>query len=195
MPQCLRVFVPFILLMFACGATLNGDQLPNIIYLLADDLGYAELGCYGQKWIKTPNIDRIAREGIRFTQHYSGNAVCAPARCNLMTGKHPGHAYIRTNGNPKDLQVLKEKNGWEFPGQNPIPDAEVTIVEPYKLKFSRFVDAPRLRKRLLAPAERAGMRWTLVYYDNWRESNDRAMFALVLSKRNERDARGRRPRP
>ena len=107
---------------------------PNIIYLLADDLGYAELGCYGQKWIKTPNIDRLAAEGIRFTQHYSGNAVCAPSRCCLMTGKHPGHAYIRSNGDPKHLQYLKKKYGWKFPGQNPIPDSEATIAEMLKLK-------------------------------------------------------------
>jgi arylsulfatase len=109
-------------------------KLPNIIYILADDLGYAELGCYGQKWIKTPNIDRISAEGIRFTQHYSGNAVCAPSRCSLMTGKHPGHAYIRSNGDPKQLQHLKSKFGWEFPGQNPIPATEVTIAEMLKQK-------------------------------------------------------------
>ncbi|MEE8451804.1 MAG: arylsulfatase [Thermoguttaceae bacterium] len=107
---------------------------PNIVYLLADDLGYNELGCYGQKWIKTPHIDRIAAEGIRFTRHYSGNAVCAPSRCCLMTGKHPGHAYIRDNGDPRHLQHLKEQYGWEFPGQNPIPDAEVTIAEILKRK-------------------------------------------------------------
>ena len=94
---------------------------PNIVYILADDLGYAELGCYGQEKIKTPNIDRIAREGMRFTQHYCGNAVCAPSRCVLMTGKHPGHAYVRNNGNPKGLDQLRGRYGWEFPGQNPIP--------------------------------------------------------------------------
>ncbi|MFQ5929097.1 MAG: arylsulfatase [Acidobacteriota bacterium] len=107
---------------------------PNIIYLLADDLGYGELGCYGQRWIKTPNIDRIADEGILFTQHYSGNAVCAPSRCCLMTGKHPGHAYIRSNGNPNNLAHLKQKHGWEFPGQHPIPESEVTIAEMLKQK-------------------------------------------------------------
>ena len=74
------------------------DQPPNIVYILADDLGYNELGCYGQKWIRTPNVDRIAKEGLKFTQHYSGNAVCAPSRCSLMTGKHQGHSYIRGNG-------------------------------------------------------------------------------------------------
>src|SRR2546421_9477207 len=70
---------------------------PNIVFILADDLGYGDLGCYGQKKIRTPNLDRMALEGMRFTQHYCGNAVCAPCRCVLMTGKHPGHAFIRNN--------------------------------------------------------------------------------------------------
>ena len=107
---------------------------PNVIYLLADDLGYGELGSYGQRWIQTPHLDRLAAEGMRFTQHYSGNAVCAPSRCVLMTGKHPGHAYIRDNGDPAHLQHLKDEFGWEFPGQNPIPDEEVTIAEVLKGK-------------------------------------------------------------
>ncbi len=113
---------------------LRADQAarPNIILMMADDLGYAELGCYGQKWIKTPNLDRLAGEGMRFTQHYSGNAVCAPSRCVLMTGKHAGHAYIRNNGDPRNLQHLKDKYGWEFPGQNPIPASEVTMAEMLK---------------------------------------------------------------
>ncbi len=110
-------------------ATAAASEPPNIVYILADDLGYAELGCYGQQLIRTPNIDRLAREGMRFTQHYSGNAVCAPSRCCLLTGKHPGHAYIRTNKNPEHLQHLKSRFGWEFPGQNPIPHGETTIAE------------------------------------------------------------------
>lgn len=110
------------------------ERLPNIVLLLADDLGYGELGCYGQKWIETPHLDRLAAEGMRFTDFYAGNAVCAPSRCCLLTGKHPGRAYIRNNGDPKDLQYLKSKYGWEFPGQNPIPDAEVTIAEMLKQK-------------------------------------------------------------
>lgn len=71
--------------------------LPNIIYIYADDLGYAELGCYGQEKIRTPHLDQIAREGMRFTQHYTSMPVCAPARCMLLTGKHGGHSYIRGN--------------------------------------------------------------------------------------------------
>src|SRR6187455_3219826 len=70
---------------------------PNIIFILADDLGVGDLSCYGQEKFKTPNIDRLAREGMKFTAHYSGHNVCAPARCALMSGKHPGHAYIRDN--------------------------------------------------------------------------------------------------
>lgn len=74
---------------------------PNIIYILADDLGYGELGAYGQEKIETPNIDALAREGMRFTDHYSSAPVCAPARYMLLTGQHAGHAYIRNNDEGK----------------------------------------------------------------------------------------------
>lgn len=116
------------------SAAASEKQPPNIVFIIADDLGYKELGCYGQKYIKTPNIDRLATDGIRFTQFYSGNAVCAPSRCNLLTGKHPGHAYVRNNGKPTYVQQMKEKEGWEYPGQHPIPDEEVTIAEMLKQK-------------------------------------------------------------
>src|SRR5688572_17622258 len=72
-------------------------QKPNIIFILADDLGYGDLGCYGQKKIKTPNLDRMAAEGMRFTQCYAGSTVCAPSRSALMTGQHTGHTRIRGN--------------------------------------------------------------------------------------------------
>src|SRR3984893_8275173 len=83
---------------------------PNIIFILADDLGYGDLGCYGQKRIQTPNIDHIAADGMRFTQVYAGDTVCAPSRCALMTGKHFGHCRIRGNRNdvfldPSDVTV------------------------------------------------------------------------------------------
>jgi len=70
---------------------------PNIVYILADDLGYGDLGCYGQQQIQTPHLDRMAAQGIRFTQHYAGSTVCAPSRCVLMTGRHVGHAQVRGN--------------------------------------------------------------------------------------------------
>ena len=84
---------------------------------MADDLGYSELGSYGQKLIQTPHLDQLARQGMRFTRNYAGNAVCAPSRCVLMTGKHPGHAWVRNNS-----EVKPE-------GQRPIPKSEVTIAE------------------------------------------------------------------
>lgn len=94
----------------------SGSQpLPNIIYLYADDLGYGDLGCYGQKHIRTPRLDQLAAEGMRFTDHYSSSNVCAPARASLMTGKHQGHAGSRNN-----YEVLP----W---GQYPLPSSEVTI--------------------------------------------------------------------
>ncbi len=71
---------------------------PNIILILADDLGYSDLGCYGQQVIETPHIDRLAADGMRFTQFYAGSTVCAPSRCVLMTGLHTGHARVRGNG-------------------------------------------------------------------------------------------------
>jgi arylsulfatase A-like enzyme len=79
------------------GAPAAAAKRPNVVFVIADDLGYGDLGCYGQTKIRTPNIDRLAAEGMRFTAHYSGCNVCAPSRCVLMTGQHPGHAYIRDN--------------------------------------------------------------------------------------------------
>ena len=78
-------------------AQAHQPKQPNIVFLLADDLGYGDLGCFGQTKIHTPNLDTMAQEGMRFTRHYAGNAVCAPSRCVLMTGMHPGHAEVRDN--------------------------------------------------------------------------------------------------
>ncbi|MBM3892187.1 MAG: arylsulfatase, partial [Verrucomicrobia bacterium] len=92
----------------ANAAPAATDSKPNIIFILADDLGYGDLGCYGQKLIQTPNLDRMAAEGMRFTQFYAGSTVCAPSRSVLMTGQHTGHTRIRGNvgkGNP-EAQML-----------------------------------------------------------------------------------------
>src|SRR5262245_26227355 len=88
------------LVLIGCTTSIHETRQvppPNIIFILADDLGYGDVGCYGQKRIKTPNLDRMAAEGIRFTQAYAGATVCAPSRCVLMTGKHIGHARVRGN--------------------------------------------------------------------------------------------------
>ena len=89
----------FLLMVFMIGCSPTGEEKasPNIIFIMADDLGYGDLGCYGQEIIQTPGIDRLALSGIRFTQHYAGNTVCAPSRCALMTGYHMGYAEVRGN--------------------------------------------------------------------------------------------------
>lgn len=99
---------------------------PNVVFILADDLGYGELGCYGQAKIPTPNIDKLATQGTRFTRHYSGAPVCAPARCVLMTGKHSGHAEIRGNRQAaRSFPQFKE-------GQHPISAEAVTLAEVFR---------------------------------------------------------------
>jgi arylsulfatase A-like enzyme len=93
----------------------DGAAPPNIVFILADDLGYGDVGCYGQKVIKTPNIDRLAAAGVRFTDCYAGSTVCAPSRCTLMTGRHTGHARVRSNGavplEPDDVTVAEVLKG------------------------------------------------------------------------------------
>lgn len=114
-----RILRRSVVLVFAstlCCIAQAGQQLPNVIYILADDLGYGELGSYGQQLIRTPHLDRMAQEGVRFTRHYSGAPVCAPARGSLQTGKHTGRAYIRDN--------------YELPeSQLPLPAEEFTVGE------------------------------------------------------------------
>jgi len=96
---------------FAAPTAVPATDPPNIVFILADDLGYGDLGCYGQKRIRTPELDRMAREGMRWTQFYAGSTVCAPSRCVLMTGQHTGHCYIRGNARhdlrPQDRTVAE----------------------------------------------------------------------------------------
>lgn len=99
---------------------------PNIIYIYADDLGYGELGCYGQTKIKTPHLDQMAKEGMRFTQHYSSAPVCAPSRCMLLTGKNPGHSYIR--GNYELGGFADDEEG----GQMPLHEGAYTLAKMLK---------------------------------------------------------------
>ncbi|MEM9159687.1 MAG: arylsulfatase [Verrucomicrobiota bacterium] len=108
-------------LLFLAFPTLGvSSSLPNIIYILADDLGYGDLSCYGQKRFETPNIDSLAEEGMRFTAHYSGSSVCAPSRCSLLTGLHTGHAQVRGNA-----EVMPE-------GQMPMEEGTFSLARMLK---------------------------------------------------------------
>ena len=102
----MRSFI-FLVICLCFSASSEAGKSPNIIFIMADDLGIGDVGCYGQKMLKTPRIDQLAAEGMKFTNHYSGSAMCAPTRSCLMQGLHTGHARVRSNGdgNLKDSDV------------------------------------------------------------------------------------------
>jgi len=116
----------------ARSAAAADDRPPNIVLIVADDLGYGELGCYGQQHIRTPRIDRLAAQGLRCTQFYAGAPVCAPSWCTLMTGKHTGHAAIRDNRERGDWTPLVARYESDFTGQEPLPAEQVTLSELLK---------------------------------------------------------------
>jgi len=107
-------------------------QSPNIIFVMADDLGYADLGCFGQELIQTPNVDRLAKEGIRFTQCYAGSTVCAPSRSVLMTGQHTGHTTVRGNFGKGGVKGLGGGDG-----RVPLNADDITVAEV--MKSARYV--------------------------------------------------------
>lgn len=114
----------FALLFLALASCAIAESLrPNIIFILCDDLGWGDIGPFGQTKIRTPNLDRMAKGGLKLTAHYSGHNVCAPSRCVLLSGNHPGHAYIRDNRGGL-------ASGQE--GQEPVPAGELTL--PLTLK-------------------------------------------------------------
>ncbi|MEM9833623.1 MAG: arylsulfatase [Bacteroidota bacterium] len=131
----LGIFFGLVALLLCCQSESANHkaevELPNIIYILADDLGYGDVGAYGQQKIETPNIDALAASGMKFTQHYAGSPVCAPSRCVLLTGRHTGNAYIRGNGEWKergevwDFIAMLEDSTLE--GQRPLPKETPTI--------------------------------------------------------------------
>jgi len=118
------------LLLCFLALTASAEE-PNIIYIYADDLGYGELGSYGQSKIKTPNLDKLAANGMRFTQHYSGSPVCAPSRCVLMTGIDSGRSYIRDNS------PWYRKTNPHHQGQEPLKPEYTTVAELLKTQGYR----------------------------------------------------------
>ena len=121
---------------------MTAKSHPNIIYIMCDDMGYGDLGCYGQRLISTPCIDRMAREGMRFTQAYAGCPVSAPSRCSFMTGQHTGHAKIRGNREYWGRAVLRERmfgenSDYYVIGQEPYDMTHPIIPELFKAKGYR----------------------------------------------------------
>ena len=127
------VFLCFLFLINNACDVSDKTQRPNIIYILADDLGYGEIGAFGQKLIETPNIDNLANSGMIFTNHYSGAPVCAPARSVLLTGRHSGNTHIRANGEWSERgNVWSFKAMFEDPyleGQRPLLDSITTVAQ------------------------------------------------------------------
>jgi len=122
-PGLFCLLFAFAICLTTCGESekaLPSHRLPNILFVMADDLGYGDLGSYGQVHIQTPHLDRMAEEGVRFTDFYAGSTVCAPSRSVLVTGQHTGHTHIRGN---REL--------WPM-GQEPLPAETVTIAEVMK---------------------------------------------------------------
>lgn len=124
----------FFFMLGIIGATnAHAKQKPNIIYIMCDDMGYGDLACYGQKHIATPNIDRMAAEGLLFTQAYAGSPVSAPSRATLMTGQHSGHTHVRGNKEYwKGTKMYGNNTDYAIVGQEPYDTAHVIIPEIFK---------------------------------------------------------------
>ena len=111
----MKYLIAIIFLLPVISVNAQKTSKPNIIFIFADDLGYGDIGCYGQQKIETPNIDKLAQKGMKFTQFYSGSTVCAPARSSFLTGLHTGHTAIRGN------------KSYAPEGQTPLPDSIITF--------------------------------------------------------------------
>ena len=131
-----NIFLIILLVISTIACKSDENNKPNIIYILADDLGYGELGSFGQKEIETPNLDKLALEGMVFTNHYSGSPVCAPSRSVLMTGMHTGTTHIRDNSEWRERgDVWSFKAMYDNPeleGQRPLSDSKITVAQVLK---------------------------------------------------------------
>ena len=123
-----KIVILWTVILFTSIINVNAqsEKLPNVIFIMADDLGIGDLGSYGQKFIKTPYLDQLAKQGIRFAQHYAGAPVCGPSRSSIITGKHTGHTSIRGNS----LVGADDKEEFDLP----LPASEVTLAEIMKQK-------------------------------------------------------------
>lgn len=120
-------------LLATAGAMAQGNLTPNVVFILCDDLGYADLGCFGQQYISTPNLDKMAEKGMLFNQHYSGSPVSAPSRASLLTGQHTGHTKIRDNKEYWSGEIkYGENKDYAVAGQEPLDTKRKTITHLFK---------------------------------------------------------------
>ncbi len=157
----------------AAAEPVETARRPNVVFIIADDLGYGDVGCNGQKRIKTPNIDRLAADGMRFTQYYAGSTVCAPSRCALLTGRHPGHGFVRDN------RAGPGTESYEFRGEVPIPADTRTLVDEFKSRgyatagFGKWgLGGPRS----IGSPLRHGFDQFFGYLDQWHAHNHYPQF-------------------
>jgi arylsulfatase A-like enzyme len=192
-------------------AALGAATRPNVVLILADDLGYGDLSCQGQKHFATPRLDRMAAEGLRFTRHYAGSTVCAPSRCSLLTGRDTGHSGLRANGSfalrpdPADLTVatLLREAGYDTAligkscvtgnTQTPATLAAKGFREFYgttshkdgHFRFPKFIYQNERRIELPGNTLHAGPHYDLTLYQNhalaWLDRRAERPFFLVLS--------------
>ena len=138
-----------ILIYLSCSIELQKNESPNFVFILADDLGYGELGVFGQKIIETPNIDQLAKEGMILTNHYSGSPVGAPARAVLLPGLHSGNNPVRGNdewkerGNVWSFEAMFKNP--ELEGQRPMPDSTITVANYLKSTESGVIEIASMK--------------------------------------------------
>ena len=128
-------YIPLLGMLASCGNHSEADKSPNVIFILCDDLGYGDIGAYGQQYIRTPRLDSMASQGIRFTQAYAGSPVSAPSRATLMTGQHTGHTEVRGNKEYwKNAPMIQYGKSEEFAtvGQHPYDTARMILPEIMK---------------------------------------------------------------
>ena len=142
----------FCLFLLGFSLTVCSADKPNVIYILTDDLGYGDLSCYGQKKFKTPHIDRLASEGLKFTAHYSGNTVCTPSRAVLMTGK------VKT---PEE-KVLATKLAWEIKGvREVVNEVQVTDTSSLKDVAKDLAASAQLRGKLITDGNISSLNFSI----------------------------------
>ena len=182
------------MLAVACPNVLSAEKAtsPNIIFILCDDMGYGDLGCYGQKYIHTPNLDRMAQEGMLFTQAYAGSPVSAPSRASLMTGQHSGHGHVRGNKEywpQAPTMKYGDNTEWTVVGQEPYDPQSGSrwdeVVKPISNGSFQDLLYKRWVKQRAADVEKwSNGRLGYVHIESMDDGSFRTVYSDILGKYN-----------